>query len=219
MTGVPIFPTGIIRTYKSPTKFSEEFDPKWFKIQKYDGSNKYRSEKFNNVIMHESLNGLHEWVKTCIDDYLVNELYMKYEEHFISESWLNVNLKGGNQSIHSHPNSILSGVYYLKSEEGHPPLEFHKTRPSDQHPFISLSEQYEKIHPNTTTKVAFPCEQDSMLVFQSQLYHSHAPIQIDEQRISLSWNALVNFQLPSETDSKNFYNSYTYRIKFVKEYN
>ena len=46
MTGVPIFPTGIIRTYKSPTKFSEEFDPKWFKIQKYDGSNKYRSEKF-----------------------------------------------------------------------------------------------------------------------------------------------------------------------------
>ncbi len=156
MSGVPIFPTGIIKTYNSPTKFSEEFEPKNFSVKKYGGSNKWRSEKFNNVMLHKSLNGLHEWVKTCIDDYLTNELRMKYDEHFISESWLNVNLKGGSQPVHSHPNSIISGTYYIKADKGHPPLEFHRTRPSDTHPFISLSEQYTGQHPNTATSIAFP---------------------------------------------------------------
>ena len=217
MSGVPIFPTGIIKTYNSPTKFSEEFEPKNFSVKKYGGSNKWRSEKFNNVMLHKSLNGLHEWVKSCIDDYLTNELRMKYDEHFISESWLNVNLKGGSQPVHSHPNSIISGTYYIKADKGHPPLEFHRTRPSDTHPFISLSEQYTGQHPNTATSIAFPALQDTMIVWQSPLYHAHGPIQIDEQRISLSWNALVNFAPPSEKDSEDFYRSYTYRIKFVKE--
>ena len=57
--------------------------------------------------------------------------------------------------------------------------------------------------------------QDTMIVWQSPLYHAHAPLQAEGQRISLSWNALVNFAAP-DMDSTDFYNSYTYRIKFEK---
>jgi len=215
MSGVPIFPAGVVKIYESPTKFSETFDLKNFKTEKHYGSNKWRSEKFNNVLLHDSLTELHDWVKTCIDDYLTNEIFMKYSDHFVTESWLNVNQRGGSQPVHSHPNSIISGTYYVQTLSEHPPLEFHRARPSDQQPFISLSEQYAINHPNTTNKIGFPTVQDTMIVWQSPLYHAHAPLQVKGQRISLSWNALVNFEEPSK-DATDFYNSYTYRIKFEK---
>ena len=215
MSGVPIFPAGVVKIYESPTKFSETFDLKNFKTEKHYGSNKWRSEKFNNVLLHDSLTELHDWVKTCIDDYLTNEIFMKYSDHFVTESWLNVNQRGGSQPVHSHPNSIISGTYYVQTLPEHPPLEFHRGRPSDQQPFISLSEQYAINHPNTTNKIGFPTVQDTMIVWQSPLYHAHAPLQVKGQRISLSWNALVNFEEPGE-DATDFYNSYTYRIKFEK---
>ena len=215
MSGVPIFPAGVVKIYESPTKFSETFDLKNFKTEKHYGSNKWRSEKFNNVLLHDSLTELHDWVKTCIDDYLTNESFMKYSDHFVSESWLNVNQRGGSQPVHSHPNSIISGTYYVQTLPEHPPLEFHRGRPSDQQPFISLSEQYAINHPNTTNKIGFPTVQDTMIVWQSPLYHAHAPLQVKGQRISLSWNALVNFEEPG-ADATDFYNSYTYRIKFEK---
>ena len=215
MSGVPIFPAGVVKIYESPTKFSETFDLKNFKTEKHYGSNKWRSEKFNNVLLHDSLTELHDWVKTCIDDYLTNEIFMKYSDHFVSESWLNVNQRGGSQPVHSHPNSIISGTYYVQTLPEHPPLEFHRGRPSDQQPFISLSEQYAINHPNTTNNIGFPTVQDTMIVWQSPLYHAHAPLQVKGQRISLSWNALVNFEEPG-ADATDFYNSYTYRIKFEK---
>ena len=215
MSGVPIFPAGVVKIYESPTKFSETFDLKNFKTEKHYGSNKWRSEKFNNVLLHDSLTELHDWVKTCIDDYLTNEIFMKYSDHFVSESWLNVNQRGGSQPVHSHPNSIISGTYYVQTLPEHPPLEFHRGRPSDQQPFISLSEQYAINHPNTTNKIGFPTVQDTMIVWQSPLYPAHAPLQVKGQRISLSWNALVNFEEPG-ADATDFYNSYTYRIKFEK---
>ena len=49
MSGVPIFPAGVVKIYESPTKFSETFDLKNFKTEKHYGSNKWRSEKLNNV--------------------------------------------------------------------------------------------------------------------------------------------------------------------------
>ena len=70
MSGIPIFPAGVVNIYESPTKFSKTFDLKNFPTHKHQGSNKWRSEKLNNVLLHESLTELHDWVKTCIDDYL-----------------------------------------------------------------------------------------------------------------------------------------------------
>ena len=56
-----------------------------------------------------------------------------------------------------------------------------------------------------------------MLVFQSQMFHSHKSLQTDEQRISLSWNALVNFEKATKENILD--NDYLYRIRFVEEQN
>ena len=207
MSGVPIFPSGIVKQYISPISFGDNTDLTKFTYEQFKGSTKLRTEKFKNILLDPSLKDLKTWIEIQAKDYLDNELGIDYDEFFFSESWININGKGGDQKVHNHSNSIVSGTYYLKSLDGHPPLDFHKVK-SENEPFISLTEHYAQGNPNTTSKVSFPSTQDSMLVFQSQLYHGHMASELEENRIGLSWNALVNFK----QKDKNIY-----RIRFVNE--
>ena len=207
MSGVPIFPSGIIKQYISPISFGDNTDLTKFTYEQFKGSTKLRTEKFKNILLDPSLKDLKTWIEIQAKDYLDNELGIDYDEFFFSESWININGKGGDQKVHNHSNSIVSGTYYLKSLDGHPPLDFHKVK-SENEPFISLTEHYAQGNPNTTSKVSFPSTQDSMLVFQSQLYHGHMASELEENRIGLSWNILVNFK----QKDKNIY-----RIRFVNE--
>ena len=145
--------------------------------------------------------------KTDNTDFLSNVLQMEYEEFFFTESWLNISGKGGYQKIHNHSNSIISGTLYLQSEPNHPPLEFKKQK-MEFEPFISLTEHYKKGNPNTASSLSFPCTKNTMLVFNSHLYHGHDASQVESERIGLAWNGLVNFV---EKDKD------LYRIIFVKE--
>ena len=205
MSGVPIFPSGIIKQYISPISFGDNTDLTKFTYEQFKGSTKLRTEKFKNILLDPSLKDLKTWIEIQAKDYLDNELGIDYDEFFFSESWININGKGGDQKVHNHSNSIVSGTYYLKSLDGHPPLDFHKVK-SENEPFISLTEHYAQGNPNTTSKVSFPSTQDSMLVFQSQLYHGHMASELEENRIGLSWNILVNFKQKDKS---------IYRIRFV----
>ena len=207
MSGVPIFPSGIVKQYISPIPFGDNTDLTKFTYEQFKGSTKLRTEKFKNILLDPSLKDLKTWIEMQAKDYLDNELGIDYDEFFFSESWININGKGGDQKVHNHSNSIVSGTYYLKSLDGHPPLDFHKVK-SENEPFISLTEHYAQGNPNTTSKVSFPSTQDSMLVFQSQLYHGHMASELEENRIGLSWNILVNFKQKDKS---------IYRIRFVNE--
>ena len=132
---------------------------------------------------------------------------IQYEEFFLTDSWLNISQKGGYQKVHNHSNSIVSGTLYLKSVPEHPPLNFKKQKAEDG-PFISLTEHFKNGNPHTASDLAFPCTQDTMLVFNSHLYHGHDASQVESERIGLSWNGLVNFV---EKDKD------LYRIRFEKE--
>ena len=207
MSGVPIFPAGIVKQYNSPIPFVNTIDLNQFSYETFKGSTKLRTEKYLNILLDPSMKNIATWIEMQAKDYLDNELGLEYEEFFFSESWLNISGRGSEQGIHNHSNSIISGTYYLKSEDGHPPLDFHRTK-YDGVPFISLAEHIKQGNPNTAPKLSFPCTQDSMIVFQSQLYHGHVPNDLDEERIGLSWNALVNFR----QDGKSIY-----RVRFVQE--
>ena len=207
MTGVPLFPAGMVKQYHTPKPFMNGLDLSRFTFEKFKGQTKLRTEKFNNILLQPEFKDIRIWVEECARDYLDDVLQMEYEEFFLTESWLNISGKGGYQKIHNHSNSIISGTLYLKSEKNHPPLEFKKQK-MEFEPFISLTEHYKKGNPNTASTLAFPCTQDTMLVFNSYLYHGHGASQVESERIGLAWNGLVNFV---EKDKD------LYRIRFVKE--
>ncbi len=207
MNGVPLFPTGVVKPYITPKSFMETLDLSKVTFEQFDGQTKLRTQKFNNILLQTEFKEVKEWIQKCAEDFLDNVLQMEYEEFFFTESWLNISGRGGYQKVHNHSNSIISGTLYLKSEKGHPPLEFKKQK-MEWGPFISLTEHYKRGNPNTANTLAFPCTQDTMLVFNSYLYHGHDASKIESERIGLAWNGLVNFV---EKDKD------LYRIKFVKE--
>ena len=207
MTGVPLFPAGMVNQYHAPKSFMDGLDLSKFIFEQFGGQTKLRTEKFNNILLHSDFKEVKKWIQECAEDFLTNVLQMEYEEFFFTESWLNISSKGGYQKVHNHSNSIISGTLYLKSEEGHPPLEFKKQK-MEFEPFISLTEHYKKGNPNTASTLGFPCTQDTMLIFNSHLYHGHDANKLESERVGLSWNGLVNFV---EKDKD------LYRIRFVKE--
>ena len=207
MSGVPLFPNGIVKPYTTPKSFMNTLDLSSFEFEKFAGQTKLRTRKFINILLHPEFKEIKEWVQECAEDFLDTVLQIEYEEFFFTESWLNISGKGGYQNVHNHSNSIISGTLYLKSEEGHPPLEFKKQK-MEFEPFISLTEHYKKGNPNTASTLVFPCTQDTMLVFNSHLHHGHVASQIESERIGLAWNGLINF-VEKDTD--------LYRIRFVKE--
>ena len=207
MSGVPLFPTGMVQPYTAPKSFMNTLDFSKLTFERFDGQTKLRTEKFNNILLHPEFEEVKAWIQGCAEDFLTNVLQMEYEEFFFTESWLNISGKGGYQKVHNHSNSIISGTLYLKSEEGHPPLEFKKQK-MEFEPFISLTEHYKKGNPNTASTLGFPCTQDTMLIFNSHLYHGHDANKLESERVGLSWNGLVNFV---EKDKD------LYRIRFVKE--
>ena len=207
MTGVPLFPTGMVKQYLTSKSFMNDLDLSRFTFEKFKGQTKLRTGKFNNILLQPEFKEIKVWVEECAKDFLDNVLKMEYEEFFLTESWLNISGKGGYQKIHNHSNSILSGVLYLKSKSEHPPLEFKKQKVEFE-PFISLTEHYKKGNPNTAHTLAFPCTQDTMLVFNSHLYHGHDASVIEEERVGIAWNGLVNFVEKDED---------LYRIRFVKK--
>ncbi len=207
MSGIPLFPTGIVQPYTAPKSFMNTLDFSKLTFERFDGQTKLRTEKFNNILLQPEFQEVKAWIQECAEDFLDNALEMEYEEFFFTESWLNISGKGGYQKVHNHSNSIISGTLYLKSEEGHPPLEFKKQK-MEFEPFISLTEHYKKGNPNTASTLGFPCTQDTMLIFNSHLYHGHDANKLESERVGLSWNGLVNFV---EKDKD------IYRIRFVKE--
>ncbi len=207
MSGVPLFPTGMVQPYTAPKSFMNTLDFSKLTFERFDGQTKLRTQKFNNILLHSEFQEVKAWIQECAEDFLDNALEMEYEEFFFTESWLNISGKGGYQKVHNHSNSIISGTLYLKSEEKHPPLEFKKQK-MEFEPFISLTEHYKKGNPNTASTLGFPCTQDTMLIFNSHLYHGHDANKLESERVGLSWNGLVNFV---EKDKD------LYRIRFVKE--
>ncbi len=207
MSGIPLFPTGMVQLYEAPKSFMKTLDLSKVTFEKFDGQTKLRTEKFNNILLHPEFEEVKAWIQEMAEDFLTHVLQIEYEEFFFTESWINISGKGGYQKVHNHSNSIISGTLYLKSEKGHPPLEFKKQK-MEFEPFISLTEHYEKGNPNTASTLGFPCTEDSMIIFNSHLYHGHEANKLESERVGLSWNGLVNFV---EKDKD------LYRIRFVKE--
>ena len=93
MSGVPIFPSGIVKQYISPIPFGDNVDLTKFTFDQQKGSTKLRTEKHKNILLDPSLKDLRTWIEMQAKDYLDNELRVSYDEFFFTDSWININGK------------------------------------------------------------------------------------------------------------------------------
>lgn len=104
----------------------------------------------------------------------------------VREMWFNVYNEGDCKDIHLHPNSIFSGVYFVKAPEGSAPLVI-KSEIIDNMIALLVTEDNEY---NSRGKV-IPAEPGKLVLFNSNVMHSTWPQSIDDSRVTISFTAVV----------------------------
>ena len=127
-----------------------------------------------------------------LKDIILKEIsaYIKHQLHIennfkITTSWVTKHDKGDFAQIHSHKNSIISGVYYLQTTENCGDLIFNRDH------FLSESFMFDLIEPSNvnTLKYKVSVENGKLLLFPSTLKHGTPKMVIDNfERIAISFN-------------------------------
>lgn len=103
----------------------------------------------------------------------------------IQNCWAIVNHKYSYNNVHNHPNSFLSGVYYVQTPENGGNIFFRDPREAAliySPPIIEWTQW-------TYKKITYTPKAGRMLIFPSWLYHGVEPNMSDEARVCLSFNS------------------------------
>ena len=127
---------------------------------------------------------------------LVQELYKMQEEIYQEEwldrrpklgnMWANINYPGGYNKPHIHPNSLFSGVYYIKAEPNSGKLICNDPRPGIQTTMPIRKQGTPAKH--LWREVHLDPKVNRILMFPSWLWHCVEPNESNDIRISVSFN-------------------------------
>ena len=103
--------------------------------------------------------------------------------------WANINRKGDFNAVHTHPNSLLSGVTYLKvTSEDQGTIQFFDSREGSPTTHWNCFAPLEERTPLTDDVYTVTPREGSILFFPSWLKHWVTPNRTDDDRVSLSFN-------------------------------
>jgi uncharacterized protein (TIGR02466 family) len=107
----------------------------------------------------------------------------------VKEMWTNMLETGGNQTLHAHANSFISGILYLTPS--HPASHTVFVRPPGGYDFsFRHHTRTAAIGPYNAGKYMLPeAEPGDLVLFPSYLYHE-VPRNQGEQRITIAFNAI-----------------------------
>ena len=129
---------------------------------------------------------------------LTIELFNMQEEIYKKENlsrkpvmgnmWANINGPGNYNRPHVHPNSLFSGVYWIKTPENSGNLMLYDPRPGTH---MSMPNRTDgKLPPELWREVQYSPKAGTCIMFPSWLWHEVKPNQSSDTRISVSVNFL-----------------------------
>ena len=144
------------------------------------------------VLNKAECNGLKNFILSCVQDFSDNTLMYNYESYKLSQSWVSHKEPGQHHTMHSHPNSLISGVfYYGLSEENTPAIKFHKMVGSfNQSTIMPKSKPDKRNSSSSWTEFSVNFEPGLLVLFPSFLHHSVPLNQSNSVRCSLAFNVV-----------------------------
>ena len=153
-----------------------------------------QGEKWSNILGWHSKDMLHErdsfdnLIQIINQNVLEVATFLQWDlQKFslkITTCWAIINRKLASNSVHNHPNSILSGVYYLKTPENCGGIFFSDPRPASQM-IIQPSIEFNLWN---FPKITYKARAGTMLIFPSWLLHGVEMNMSDEDRVCISFN-------------------------------
>jgi uncharacterized protein (TIGR02466 family) len=136
-----------------------------------------------NILDHENMVDLRGFVQNCVDEYLKAIYAPKNEVSLrLTQSWLNYTKPGEFHHKHAHPNSFVSGVFYVKAKKDSDKIYFYR----DGYQQLKLPTENWNLH--NSDSWWFSVESGQLILFPSSLTHMVETVQGDDTRISLSFN-------------------------------
>jgi len=119
--------------------------------------------------------------------HIYKEELLDNEPH-LGNMWANINPPGGFNRPHTHPNSLWSGVYYVKAPKNSGHLKIEDPKPSS---LISRPRRKEgQLQTYLWNEVHFEPVAGRLIMFPAWLNHCVDPNQSNDIRISVSFNFL-----------------------------
>ena len=109
-------------------------------------------------------------------------------EPFLGNMWANINPPGGMNRAHQHPNSLWSGVYYIKAPKNCGHLKIDDPRASAA--MFRPRQKANNLPPRLYRETHYEPIAGRCIMFPSWLMHCVDPNQSNDIRISVSFNFL-----------------------------
>ena len=103
----------------------------------------------------------------------------------MTDCWVNIMPPTAAHSLHLHPNSFISGTYYVRTPAGCSGLKFEDPRLSK---FMAAPPKLADAHEANRAYTTYPAEAGNVILFESWLRHEVAANRVDDERISISFN-------------------------------
>ena len=185
------FPTMIyIKDLPNPEKLNQYLEPK---IIQWSQQNKGVA-KTNAGGWHSTtdMNTKKEYNPLTIELFNMQEEIFKKEnlsrKPVCGNMWANINGPGNYNRPHLHPNSLFSGVYWVKTPKNSGNLMLYDPRPGIQ---MTLPNRKDgKLPPEYWREVHYEPKAGRCIMFPSWLWHEVKPNKSNDTRISVSFNFL-----------------------------
>ena len=136
----------------------------------------------------------YDWVLECLRQ-VHSDLGVYSERLDLTQCWSNRTLKGQNLHPHIHPNSFISGIYYLNSCSTPTQFAFESIWYNKwKHLPISLVRQESKL----MTYVNVNSNAGDLVIFPSSILHRVDTHNTDEERYTISFNSFPSGQIGKE---------------------
>lgn len=140
---------------------------------------------------------LHHWFDECIEQ-VRRDLGLPFEALTITQSWANKAEKGQGHHGHTHPNSYMSGVFYLTSGDSGV-TQFYRLDPWFDFFLINIDTDTQHALSFTTAPVA-----GTLLLFPSSVAHCVSEHTGDAARLSISFNVFPEGRFDDRKGSLRF---------------
>lgn len=128
-------------------------------------------------------------------DYILKNALMSLKHYNLDfklgNMWININKKGNYNVLHHHPNSTISGVFWVRTPENCGSLVFHSPHSFTQSLLLESIDSEVATKQNYYDCFNFNAKEGTMILFPSDLMHGVEPNESEEDRISIAFNLHV----------------------------
>jgi uncharacterized protein (TIGR02466 family) len=194
---IPVFTTMVPLEFASitPWLFKQEM------LSEEVDSPNYGERSKNSYILDEpESKELKDFILFLVGEY-GKMLGYNYESYRFGQSWISHKYPGQHHTMHSHPNSLISGVfYYGEPTDKTPAIKFHKMEGGFNTSYLSpkfVKDKRELKYAQKEFSIEFV--PGLLLLFPSHLHHSVPLNKTEKTRCSLAFNVVPTVGFGEET--------------------